>query len=119
MRRPGFHLRTRLLANLAALILIVLITAALTGGCTSNLYLYSNDHPTKSSQVPHQVFVSNPDQQPEFDILRASNIYQFTNQTDDVPTLTLRPLGHGGGCGLGLIVGALSRRFPPGMNRSK
>jgi hypothetical protein len=103
MRRPGFHLRARLLAYLAALIVIAFIAAALTGGCTSNLYLASNNHPTKPSRKAELVFVSNPDQQPEFDILRGSGIYRLTVQTNDVALLTLKPLGHGGGCGLGLL----------------
>ena len=103
MRRHGVHLRTRLFANLIALIFIASLAAALTGGCTTNLYLASNIDPAKSSQSHERVFVSNPNQQPEFDILRASKIYELANQTNDVPTLTLKPLGHGGVCGLGML----------------
>jgi len=103
MQRRRLNLSTYLLKKLAALIAVVFIVAALTGGCTGNLYLAAITHHPKPSHTPELVYVSNPGQQPEFDILRASGIYQVTNQSDSVASLTLKPLGHGGGCGLGLL----------------
>lgn len=85
----------------------LLIVVALTSGClTSNLYLESSARQLKPKRGEEMVYVSNPELQPEFDILRTSGIYAITDRTNDAANLTLKPLAHGGGCGLGLILTA-------------
>jgi hypothetical protein len=78
-----------------------MIAAIFLTGC-ENLCLESRCRRVPAESRP--VYVTNPELSPEYGILRASHIYPITSNSNGVSRLTLKPLAHGGGCGLGILL---------------
>jgi hypothetical protein len=61
------------------------------------------------------VYVSNPEMHPEYEILKASGIYQLTNQPEGARTLTLLPIHQYGRCANPMLLTIVTFGIVPGI----
>ena len=61
------------------------------------------------------VYVTNPELQPEYNILRASGIYPLSDQRDGARLLTLHPMHQYGRCGNPLLLTMFTFGIVPGF----
>jgi hypothetical protein len=86
----------------------------LLNGCGTTLVLEPKSQLARFDGGPQVVYVTNPQMQPEYDILKASKIYQLTNQPAHAFQLTLHPMGHGWRCGNPLLLTFYTAGLIPG-----
>lgn len=77
--------------------------------------LESTEHLQRFDGGDRPVYVTNPTMQPEFEILKASGIYQLTNTPKGARQLTLLPIRQHGRCGNPLMLTFLTFGIVPGV----
>src|SRR5205807_2645860 len=89
--------------RVAIIALAFSLSAALLPGCTSCYHLAARGQVERFDGGERPVYVVNPEMRQEYRILKASRIFQLTNQPQDARLLTLYPMESRGGCGLGVL----------------
>ena len=92
----------------------LLLAAALSGGCASTLCIQSKRNPRPVSADFLLVYVTNPELEREYQILRLSGIYCLTSNLEKATHLTLKPLQQLGRCANPLLLSAVSLGIIPG-----
>jgi len=99
----------------AARFILLAMVLLLTGCRTSSLHLESTNQRQRFHDDAGPVFVVNPQMQNEYAILKASKIYQLTNQPAGVRRLTLHPVHRFGRCGNPIMLTYLTFGILPGV----
>ncbi len=89
--------------------------ALLCGGCGSTLCMVSKKHLERFQAGAEPVYVTNPQMGREYQILKASGIYQLSDRPQSARRLTLRPIHQYGRCGNPLMLSAITLGIIPGV----
>lgn len=96
-------------------LLLLLLGVALLTGCSSTLYMASTKNLQRFDGGTRAVYVTNPEMRPEYQILKASAIYQLTDQPEAAAHLTLHPIRHFARCGNPLMLSMFTFGIVPGV----
>lgn len=93
---------------------VAVIIGALTG-CRGTLRTTSKHEHKKFDGGTRPVFVTNPELQREYEVLKASGIYQLSSNPSSPLRLTLHPIRQYGRCGNPLMLTGLTLGIVPGV----
>ena len=103
------QLKARTAFHLMLLVAVIAVT-----GCASTVYMESKKGLDRFHGGPQPVYVTNPELHREYDILRASGIYQISPKADGTRSLTLRPIRQFPRCGNPLMLTIFTLGLVPG-----
>ena len=92
-------------------------TAVITGlltGCGTTVYVHRTRDSQRLARHPQPVYVTNANLQPEYEMLRASGIFDLSGQPASAPKLTLRTMRRFGQCANPLLLSAMTLGIIPG-----
>ncbi len=95
--------------------LALLVAVVFSSGCASTLHMESKRHLQRFDGGTRTVFITNPELEREYEILRASGIYRFSTERDGARLLTLHPIRQYGRCGNPLMLTGLTLGIVPGV----
>lgn len=93
---------------------LLAVSLLLTGCISSTLCLEKKSDLQRFSGGSQPVYVTNPQMHPEYEILKASEIYHLTNQPDGAYLLTLHSIGQRPRCGNPLLLTLFTFGLVPG-----
>jgi hypothetical protein len=100
--------------RIVAVYLCLILGLVFSSGCASTLHVQSKRHLQRFDGGARPVYVTNPELQPEYDVLRASGIYPLSTQRDGARLLTIHPMRQYGGCGNPLMLTIFTFGIVPG-----
>jgi len=95
--------------------LVLLAGVIFSNGCASSFHLDSNSNLPPFDGGTRPVYVANPELKREYEILRASGIYQLSPERGGARVLTLHPFRQYGRCGNPLMLTGLTLGIVPGV----
>ena len=93
---------------------MLLIVVVASSGCKSTVCMESKNTLHHFSGGTRPVYVSNPEMHLEYEILKASAIYQLSSQPEASQKLTLRQIKHGFRCGNPMMIAVVTLGIIPG-----
>lgn len=101
--------------QIALRLLSVMALAVLLSGCGSTVCMMSKQHLQSFPRDPQPVYVTNPELKRELGMLRASGIFQLSNEPTGERALTLKPIRQYGVCVNPLMLSGLTLGVVPGV----
>jgi hypothetical protein len=93
----------------------LLLGCVLCSGCGSTLHMVSTSHLQRFDGGTRPVYVTNPELQPEYEILRDSGIYKLSSQREGARLVTLHPIRQYGRCANPLMLTMITFGIVPGV----
>jgi hypothetical protein len=101
--------------HISLLTFTLLVVVGASSGCRGTLRTASKHDLQKFDGGTRTVFVTNPELRREYEVLKASNIYQLSSNPSDARRLTLHPIRQYGRCGNPLMLTGLTFGIIPGV----
>jgi len=95
--------------------LTLLLALSFSSGCASSLHMDSKRGRVQFDEGARPVYVTNPEMEPEYEILKASGIYELSSQSNGARPLTLHPMRQYGRCANPLMLSIFTLGIVPGF----